>query len=223
MNERNFKKIYQTPVEKYLKNLSNIIVSIVLVICFSMAIFSAMFYPAEVWGSSMQPTLNPNVDEHYIVYASELFGYGKGDIVLVDLPVKDKEGIKRLIATSGDQLSFGDINSDTQDQIFLNGELLVENYVKVDNTGCVNRFKKLIKEHKDNNDMEGCDIFENDSGEYIIKLKQGYCIYLGDNRVDSYDCSYFGAQKTKNVFAKVFIIVPYGYNLFTYFNWRLFG
>lgn len=218
MEYRNFKQIYLSPAQKGARRFNIVFFTFIFIICYSLLLFSAIFYSAEVVGSSMQPTLNPVLTQHDIVYASSCFGYKKGDIVLVDLPDNSNEGIKRLIALGGDTLSF----DSSKDKIYMNGELFVEDYVKKNNAKCVQNFKNLIFKHATANDLAGCDVFI-DGEVYSLTLKEGYCIYLGDNRETSYDCSSFGPQKVENVLAKVFIIVPYGYNLFTYINHLIFG
>lgn len=222
-DERNCAKIYQSRAEKASYNFSVFLLCFCFLIFFSLALFNAIFFPAEVVGRSMQPTINQSVNQNDryrdTVYASSLFKANRSDIVIVDLPERKEEGIKRLIAIGGDTLSFGDLNLDNQDKIYLNGGELLEPYIKVDNTMCVNSFKAMIKAHKNKNDLEGCTI--NSDGS--ITLNKGYCVYLGDNRINSFDCSHFGPQKIEKVLAKVVIIVPYGYNLYSYIFSKIFG
>lgn len=230
-------KLYYSKSEKHFKNFCDAFLCMCIIICFCVVVFNSLFFPAIVSGSSMVPTLNAdyanNSTHRDMVYATNYLKANKGDIVLVDLPGFENDGIKRLIATGGDVVSFGDIYKADEDSIYINDEKLVEvGYLKNDNTQCVNGFKQMIKECVESGeDYYSGDrlilkyewIKQNSAGEYQIHLPQDYCIFLGDNRPNSYDCSEIGPQKNTSIHAKVVMIIPYGYNLLTYFSSKLFG
>lgn len=229
-------KLYYSKSEQHFKRFCDAFLCLCIVICFAIVIFNSIFFPAIVSGPSMIPTLNPEHDinptHQDMVYASMYFKARKGDIVIVDLPGFENDGIKRLIATGGDVLSFGDIYQTNEDSIYINGKKLVEvGYLKNDNTQCVNGFKNMIK-HCIENDEDYCyngsvalkkDWISLNNSEYQISLPQDYCIFLGDNRANSFDCSEIGPQKVSSIHAKVVMIIPYGYNLLTYLSSKLFG
>lgn len=185
----------------------------------------------------MVPTLNPdfatNSTHQDMVYASNYYTANKGDIIIVDLPGFENDGIKRLIALGGDNVSFGDIYKNDEDSIYINGEKLVEvGYLKKDNTDCVNGFKHMMRKCVESGEdyysgsrlvLKRDWVTTNSEGKYQISLPQDYCIFLGDNRPNSYDCSEIGPQKISSIHAKVVMIIPYGYNLLTYLSCKLFG
>lgn len=239
MTNENFyaSKLFYSKSERHFKNFCDAFLCVCIIICFGVVIFNSIFFPAVVSGQSMMPTLNPNANispkQQDMVYASSLFKASKGDIVIVDLPGFENEGIKRLIATGGDIVSFGDIYSATEDSIYINGEKLVElSYLKRSNVECVNGFKNMIRFCLENDAdyyyggnvaLKKEWISTNEAGEYQIALPNDYCIFLGDNRPNSFDCSEIGPQKTSSIHAKVVMIIPYGYNLLTYLSCKLFG
>ncbi len=218
--------IYMRKSEKVAKNFYDGFLLFCIVIFLLTCIFNSIFFPAEVIGTSMQPTINtdytPQNNKTDLVYASKLFGFSRGDIVLVDLPRLQDEAIKRLIAVGGDYLGFGDLDKIDEDRIYLNGKILIEDYLKGNsNIDCVNRFKDMIREHITNKATGYTVVFQD--GMYQMKLDNDYCVFLGDNRDVSQDCSRLGPQNISSIHAKVFIHIPYGYNFWTYWSSRLFG
>lgn len=230
-------KLYYSKSERHFKNFCNAFLCVCVIICFGIVIFNSIFFPAIVSGSSMVPTLNAdyatNSKHQDLVYASNYFTANKGDIIIVDLPGFENDGIKRLIALGGDVLSFGDIYQTNEDSIYINGQKLVEiGYLKKDNTDCVNGFKNMIRHCVESDEDYYFDgrvtlkkewVSTNSNGEYQITLPQDYCVFLGDNRPNSYDCSEIGPQNISSIHAKVVMIIPYGYNLLTYISCKLFG
>ena len=212
-------KIYSSQKEIMIKKLCNLFLAVCIVFSLAIATFDAMFFKAEVIGRSMQPTLNEDEHKRDTVYASTFLGYGRGDIIIVALPNYEKDGIKRLIAIGGDELYFGDLDNTTEDKIYLNGKELDESYLKVDNTSVVNQFKEKIKQavSGSSTNWEGFTVKEND-GKYSMVLDKDYCVYLGDNRPLSYDCSDFGPQKMSVIEAQVFLIIPYGFDVYTHIS-----
>lgn len=220
--------IYIRKSEKVAKSFCDLFLLVCVLICVFSAIFNILFFPAEVIGLSMYPTINQDYKNDHkktdLVYASKFFGYNKGDIVIVDLETIEDDAIKRLIALGGDMLGFGSLESTTESTIYLNNKILVEDYLQGNsNVECVNRFKSQIKNALLNSG-EGSGftvVYEN--GMYQMKLDDDHCIFLGDNRAVSQDCSSLGPQKISSIHARVFIIVPYGYNLLTYWSHQIFG
>lgn len=219
-------KIYLSSKDILIKTTCNLFLVICIIFSMSIALFNALFFKAEVVGRSMQPTLNPIETNRDIVYASTFLGYSRGDIIIVELPNYAEDGIKRLIAVGGDELYFGNLNDDSEDKIYLNGKLLEEPYVARDNKSVVNQFKYVLKNGKtmDNLFWQGYTV-KTENGKTSMVINKGFCLYLGDNRPESYDCSEFGPQRVNVIEAKVVVVVPYGYNLLTYLSsgfFRLF-
>lgn len=229
MNEYSKARIYTSKQEKIMRNFSSFFLILCLLVCFFIAIFNAMFFSAEVVGTSMWPTLNNDPEKTDIIYASSWFNPQKGDIIIVNPIGTENDWIKRLIAVGGDTISFGDINRDDESAIYLNGEVLDEPYLidKTKNIECINDFKQMIKnclgEDISDSRVKTSWLSKNSDGNYQITLPEDYCIYLGDNRNGSYDCSELGPQKLSTIVAKVMIVVPYGYDLITYTSAKLFG
>ena len=105
-------------------------------------------------------------------------------------------------------------------QLYLNDAVLIEPYLNNAsvNINMINSFKNLIK-----NCLNGDERYINQdwlslsqNGNWQLTLPQDYCIYLGDNRATSLDCSHFGPQKISTIIGKVKIIVPYGLSIYNY-------
>ena len=224
-------RIYMSKQEKIMRNFSMFFLGLSIAFCFFVILFNAMFSVAEVSGGSMKPTLNYDTQKTDLVYYSSWFKPTHSDIIIANPMNSKNDWIKRLIAVGGDTLSFGDINSEYEYYIYLNGERLEENYLfsQQVNKDCVNRFKDMIKDclldEAGQNKLKQEWISQNDNGEWQITLPQDYCVYLGDNREggNSYDCSCFGPQKTSTIVGKVMIVVPFGYDLITYTSAKFFG
>lgn len=88
----------------------------------SFLLFHFILIPVRVTGTSMYPTLE---DGSFVVARGMLFGQPqRGDIVVVDDALGEGSHIiKRVIAIGGDTIDIHD------GQVFLNGQLLEENYV----------------------------------------------------------------------------------------------
>ncbi len=219
--------IYTKKSDKVAKVFYDSFLCVAIVVCLGLALFNFLFFPAEVIGLSMYPTINQEYrldrTKTDIVYASKYFGYAKGDIVIVDLSTIEDDAIKRLIALGGDMLGFGDLNNSQESVIYLNGEPLKEDYLQGNsNVKCVNRFKEMIAKKLNTNQGEGFTVVFQD-GMFQMQLDSDYCIFLGDNRDISQDCSSLGPQKASSIHARVFMIIPSGYNLWTYFSNKFFG
>lgn len=220
--------IYIRKSEKVAKNFYDLFLLVCILICLFSAVFNILFFPAEVIGLSMYPTINQEYKNDHkktdLVYASKFLGYNKGDIIIVDLETIEDDAIKRLIALGGDTLGFGDIYNNTQGDIYLNNKILVEEYLQGNsNVECVNRFKTQIKNALANGGRGVGFTVVRENGMYHMKLDDDYCVFLGDNREISQDCSSLGPQKTSSIHARVFVILPHGYNLLTYWSYQIFG
>lgn len=113
-----------------------------------------ILFVAEIPSVSMVPTLN--VNDRLLV--RRIYNFDKlerQDIIVFDCKEEDSKYIKRLIGLPGDKISIKD------GQVYVNGELLKEDYVK-------------------NKDMF--------TGEY--EVPEGKYFFLGDNRSDSKDSRY---------------------------------
>ena len=217
-------RIYATKHQKQLKNIYTFFMSISFFIFLSTLIFNATFTSAQVHGLSMYPTVNEqfyyNEQCKDVVYYTAPYNLDYCDIIIVDLPGNEQDGIKRLVAKGGDKICFGDIYDDNEYLIYLNDTVLLEPYLTSPsiNKNPVNNFKKLIRDclGGDTRYLQIDWLSQNNSGQWQITLPNDYCIYLGDNRSISLDCSIFGPQHISTIIGKVEIVVPYGLTIYNY-------
>jgi len=221
-------------------------------------IFQIWLKPISIMGRSMQPTLNiestGSTDNIHCdqVYYKTARTYNKGDIIIADSKnFMGDEGliIKRIIATAGDTLSF-EFDSDVETYrnvaenkytyvcyytLFLNGEKLVEDYIKEQKcyitfttsaTGIYNDdenfdFIKLMYDKFYINDALSYIHISPHDNTISITLKNNQYFICGDNRNNSTDSRYFGAINKEDIVGVVVIHIPYGYNLITYIWYKI--
>lgn len=143
----------------------------------------------RVDGESMVPNLaneqmllvNRNAYQFFDVGGSRYYPFDppeRGDIVVFDPPAQEdseKPYIKRIIGLPGDHISFGD------GKVYVNGELLEEDYIK-DQTNCRAR-------------REECD----------VTVPADHVFVLGDHRSNSSDSRVFGPVPIGNVVGKAWL------------------
>ncbi|MBQ8803377.1 MAG: signal peptidase I [Tyzzerella sp.] len=173
----------------------------VLLVLFITVLLLKYFLPSGSWinqveGDSMWPTLH----DSQIVFSEKLDNVTRGDVVIANIPKTVIENnyeyqggvlIKRVIGVPGDEIRI------TQDGIFVNQELLMEDYVTEENKGYT---------YKENGYME----LTLEADEYFL---------VGDNRKVSMDSRRFGPVKaedmlykqletpTRNFYIKIVILV----------------
>lgn len=111
---------------KYFKVLKSTIYSLVIIVAFSLIIATFIFPVLEISGDSMKPLL----DNKNLAIVFKTKNFESGDII--SFYYGNKILVKRVIATEGDW-----VNIDDYGHVYVNGELLQEDYVKVlsDDTG----------------------------------------------------------------------------------------
>ncbi len=145
--------------------------SILLAIIIAVFIKTFLFNTTYVLGNSMYPTLH----ERDRLFANKIplyfSGPERGDIVILKAPDDpDKDYIKRVIAIGGDTVAIID------GKVYLNGELLKEDYVEE------NAYTHVY-------------------GQSFWEVPEGFVFVLGDNRRDgaSKDSRYFGCVPVKSI------------------------
>ncbi len=160
--------------EKKKSNSSEIIEwikSILLAIIIAVFIKTFLFNTTYVLGNSMYPTLY----ERDRLFANKIplyfSGPDRGDIVILEAPDDpDKDYIKRVIAIGGDTVSIID------GKVYLNGNLLKEDYIEE-------------------------DAYTHVYGQNYWEVPEGHVFVLGDNRRDgaSKDSRYFGCVPLESI------------------------
>lgn len=189
-----------------------------LCVLFAIALmsFSFIYMGVEVVGPSMQPTINAewSESEDYkqdIAYINRLDNtVTRGDIIVVETS-QSVYVIKRLIALGGDRIKIEENAVTHEIEVYLNGDLLVEDYVvyKSGLSFTLANFNLLKANHP--------EYFDGDE----LVVPDNYIFYLGDNRGQSLDCSTYGPVSIDEFVGRVDIIIPYGTNFFVYF-WQKF-
>lgn len=201
------------PKNKLKSKYLNWVTFIVLLLVLFLAFIKMLFPIAIVEGTSMQPTINNswtiNSPKCDTVYTNVNGYFTRGDIVIVDLPNSNEQGIKRVIAIGGDSISF------YANQLLVNGEVVNESYLINQNINerTVRRFNEFCAVYENTDQVVYNTILQS----YVLTLEDNQVFYLGDNRLESDDCSNHGPQDKSCVIAKVVFAVPYGKNIFQYF------
>lgn len=170
-------------MEETVKSKKRVLLEYLRVIVITLIVTYGVLYFVQisrVYGTSMVPTFN----EGNIVLVDKVF-YKRGepernDIVVVDYRDANQNEtfiIKRVVAVGGDHLEIKD------NQVYLNGELLQEDYINGTMTN--------------NEDMS-------------IDIPEGKVFVMGDNRNNSLDSRRLGYFDFEDdVIGKVFFTVPF--------------
>ncbi len=205
-NEHEYQELYNQEKHKYsrngkiiyvLKNILDYLRIINLAILTVILIFTFILFPAEVNQSSMEPNLyegnrvivviTKKVKKNDIV----VFQYDN-NIQLKNSALNEDLLIKRVIATSGD--TFNCVSG----KIYLNGELLEEDYVNLYNIDH-DTYNLIDIASRNSNKDELLELISKNGG----KVPDGYILCLGDNRAISNDSENFGLVKISQLLGKV--------------------
>lgn len=143
-------------------------------IVFTVARFAIGNY--SILGQSMEP--NYHQDQRLLVdkVTPHLFGYNRGDIVIVHSPMQDIELIKRLIGKPGDTIQLRD------NRVFVNGEPLDEPY---------------LPPNANSGPTRGDTAWTLGENEYFV---------LGDNRSFSQDSRAFGPVTADKIVGRALLL-----------------
>lgn len=161
------------------KEMNKVISGYIKLILITLVVTNAVLYviaPSKVVGASMQPKLN---EGDYVLLLKRAYIFSTpayNDLVVIDYNPDSLEThyiVKRVIGLPGDHLEFKD------NQLFRNGEILNEAYIK--------------------------GAMENQPNR-TIDIPEGKIFVLGDNRNYSVDSRHFGYIDIKNhIVGKVLI------------------
>lgn len=161
--------------------LLDILQTLILAAAAFVVVYMFLFRPFEVKGESMYPNLH---DKEYLItnIISLRLGDPKlGDVVVFKAPNEpEKDFIKRVIGTAGDQLSIID------GRVYLNGDILDESKY----------LESSVKTYGGSFLKEG----------QTVTVPQGYSFVLGDNRSYSSDSREWGFVPKKNIIGISFFI-----------------
>lgn len=166
-----------------LKRLGKFFLDMAEVVFFAIGIFFFVYLlvmrPHKISGESMMPNYP---DSEYLL--TEKVSYYKndpkrGDVVVFKPPVSEDEYIKRVIGLPGETVLIRDC------RIFINGNLLEENYISSDVCTRGNAYLR--------------------DGEEVL-VPQGEYIVIGDNRPHSYDSRAWGPITKKEITGRAWVI-----------------
>jgi len=192
--------------------------SIIYTILIWVVLFVLLYDSAVVYDVSMQPTLNSLSGlDNDMVYYNVVSNYLYGDIVIID----NGNGeliIKRVIAKDGDKVRY-QYNADTNIyDLYLNDQVLVEDYVKEDITPNKLMTSNNVNKYKDSTDPTGYNPFGllksiqedrfDDQGNYLVR--DGEVFVMGDNRIKSTDSKTHGAYLDSSIVGVVDLIIHKG-------------
>lgn len=165
-----------------LKKIIDFVMDILETIAFVGSLFIVVYLfilqPHQVKGASMENTFHSG---DYILTSKIAYKFDKpkrGDVIVFKSPKNpDIDYIKRIIGLPGDRIMI------SNGEVYLNGELLNENYIAAKTTL-----------------MEGGFIKEG----VTVTVPDGYLFVMGDNRPRSSDSREFGFIPITDVIGKVF-------------------
>lgn len=155
----------------FLKEVVNIVLSVIIAYILFVAIRTFLFFPFQVVGESMYPTLQTG--DRLIL--NRLGNVDRFDVVVFPAPDDTgEEYVKRVVGVPGDEITY------YQDDLYVNGELTEEPYLDA--------MKEVAGERQLTNDFT---LYELSNGEAATVPEDMYFV-LGDNRWVSKDSREFG-------------------------------
>jgi signal peptidase I len=149
----------------------------------TIALFAIVFAAARfaignysILGQSMEPNYHETQRLLVDKVTPRVFGYNRGDIVIVHSPVQDIELIKRLIGKPGDTIELRD------NTVFVNGQRLNEPYLPLNANSGPTR----------------------DQTKWTLGPDQYFI--MGDNRSFSQDSRVFGGVSSANIVGRALVL-----------------
>lgn len=155
----------------FLREALNLILSVAIAFVLFLVIRTYLFYPFQVVGDSMVPTLETG--DRLIL--NKLAEVDRFDIVVFPAPDgTDEEYVKRIIGLPGDEITY------FQDELYINGKKIEEHYLE------------SLKEDSDQQLMSDFTLYSLDATAGYSVVPEDMYFVLGDNRSVSKDSRVFG-------------------------------
>jgi signal peptidase I len=164
--------------KKFFKKFMGYVFCIILAIGMALVCRSYVFARADVIGPSMEPTFNDKDIIFMEKISTETGHINRGEVVVFNSHDENEDNyIKRVIGIAGDKIEI------KSGKVYLNGEVLTENYLP----------KGVVTESN------------SAAVEYVVP--QNYIFVLGDNRENSTDSRIIGPVNLKDVKGHVILRV----------------
>lgn len=190
-NQYDYKNPKQSRMNNFIKETVNILLSVLVAFILFVFIRTFLFFPFEVVGQSMEPTLLSG--DRLIL--NRLGSVDRFDVVVFpapDDPDSGEEYVKRIIGLPGDEIKY------VEDNLYINGNLTNEHYLEPSKE----ELQKKLEENPEQvnftqitNDFSLLDI---SSGDSAVVPPDTYFV-LGDNRQNSKDSRVFGFLNQETV------------------------
>lgn len=190
-NQYDYKNPKQSRMNNFIKETVNILLSVLVAFILFIFIRTFLFFPFEVVGQSMEPTLLSG--DRLIL--NRLGSVDRFDVVVFpapDDPNSGEEYVKRIIGLPGDEIKY------IEDNLYINGNLINERYLEPSKE----ELQKKLEENPEQvtftqitNDFSLLDI---SSGDSAVVPPDTYFV-LGDNRQNSKDSRVFGFLNQETV------------------------
>lgn len=190
-NQYNYKSSKKLRMNNFIKETVNMLLSVLVAFFLFIFIRTFLFFPFEVVGQSMEPTLLSG--DRLIL--NRLGNVDRFDVVVFpapDDPDSGEEYVKRIIGLPGDEIRY------ESDKLYINGNLINERYLEPSKE----ELQKKLKENPEQvnftqitNDFSLLDI---SSGDSAVVPPDTYFV-LGDNRQNSKDSRVFGFLNQETV------------------------
>lgn len=190
-NQYNYKSSKKLRMNNFIKETVNMLLSVLVAFFLFIFIRTFLFFPFEVVGQSMEPTLLSG--DRLIL--NRLGNVDRFDVVVFpapDDPDSGEEYVKRIIGLPGDEIRY------ESDKLYINGNLINERYLEPSKE----ELQKKLKENPEQvnftqitNDFSLLDI---SSGDSAVVPPDTYFV-MGDNRQNSKDSRVFGFLNQETV------------------------
>ncbi|WP_062532927.1 signal peptidase I [Jeotgalibaca dankookensis] len=190
-NQYDYKNPKQSRMNNFIKETVNILLSVLVAFILFVFIRTFLFFPFEVVGQSMEPTLLSG--DRLIL--NRLGSVDRFDVVVFPAPDDPDSGedyVKRIIGLPGDEIKY------VEDNLYINGNLINEHYLEPSKE----ELQKKLEENPEQvnftqitNDFSLLDI---SSGDSAVVPPDTYFV-LGDNRQNSKDSRVFGFLNQETV------------------------